>query len=1349
MRVACPPVRRALSCTLGPPTPSQRRGSRGATTPHPYARGVADYISRALVADALSEWREQLRALAKASPLRDVGGGDIAVVDLTAAHPSGLAQLFAGRPTLVSALIRDQEAQPLALRRARAACEDAESVRLNTGIATGALVVGTALWSEGGATREVPILLRHVTLEPSRETDTQVTLHSAVTLNPILATEMRARAPESTVAELAEAVALAEEFDPRPVWNEVRSRSEAFGPDFEVREALILGSFDDPEQRLVDDVDECDHLVASSLLLASVAGDHTAREELTGPLPAVPMGDRDPFAERGLGDLDDRQFSALDLVATGRSLFVQVPPGGDAVATVVAIAADGAASGKSVAVVTGSVSAAEVIATAMAAAGVGDLCVSATGENWNTRARALLLESMTMASPRFDETALRAEGEELLAARAELRARYEDLHRTWAPWQTSAYEAVQALVRLTSQDRPPTTRVRLGATAVAYVAERGVDVVAAAVARAHAAQIEAERAESERAESERAASERAESDRVEAGESALAAVPPTAEGVAPRERRWWEGIVLDEARGAVVDEAFASFVAALLPHMRADAAEAAAEVGVDPAPSFSEWSDQLEVFYELRDTLDTFSPAVFQGSISDLIAATAPAGAPSGMHLTKRERRARVRRAEELMRPAREASLLHAQLVLAQRRLARWRAHSSQGGWPRVPDRADGYRERLADAHAAWSTVAPVIETKLGRGGLEYLPWDDLQRALAEASGADAAPIEAEHVREAHTHLDGADLGALLRDLAERDVAAADAAAEMEFAWWASAFDAIIAAQPSLADFGALGAAVDEYLERDRGFSRGRVRPLMRAVAERRRGAIARDQDAARDVFASLVEGGDGPIAALWGRFPAVASSLRPVSIFSAEQTSQVAPAARVLDTVVFSGVESLSFAQVVPALARASQVIVLADEHSATGTAVAQLRENLPVVRLRARPRPLDARVTAVLADHGYGRELEMLPAPGGGGSLELIEVDARGPSHPAPSTRAEVAAAIGVIAARSPEESVLVVCGSGEHADAVALAVAADPRTRHREIPVVALGEAAGLEADVVVLSTGFAPGADGSPAAGLGVLAGPAGASAMRQAIVAALRDVAVVTALSLSELADAAAEAPKGHGLDVLADLIAVAGAGPLEPAEQGARDWLLADIAARLRAEGLAVGVRYGVGGDVIPLVVGEGPAFTVAVVTDDALPAQGTSLRDQVRWQRSRLESLGWIVAPLWTLDAFVDPAAATAAILRVVGRTPRASVPDPEPEPFLVPDPESEHLLDPDPEPLPGFEQDPLPGLEQEPLPGFEQDPLPGFDREPILPRRSADDGDLGWGGSESRTSREEELRREVPPHW
>ena len=1300
-----------------------RRGSRGGTPRRPYAGGVADYISRALVADALMEWREQLRALATASPLRDVSGGAAPIVDLTGAHPSGLAQLFAGRPTLVTAMIRDQAAQPLALQRARAACDDAEAVRLNTGVATGALVVGTAAWTDEGYSREIPILLRRVTFEPARGADTQVTLHDQVTLNPILATELRARVPDSPIESLVEALRVAPDFDPRPVWNEIRARADEFGEDFEVKESLLLGSFDDPEQRLVDDVDECDHLIASSLLLASVAGDHTAREELTGPLPAVPMGDRDPFAERGLGDLDDRQFSALDLVATGRSLFVQVPPGADALSTAVAMAADGAASRRAVAIVAGTGPGAASVASALDAAGVGDLYISATGDGWNAEARRRLLDSMTMSSPKFDELALRLEGEDLLVARSELRSRYEDLHRVWAPWQTSAYDAVQAIVRLTSRGNPPQTRVRLGAKAVDYIVQRGVDVVAAAVGRAHAAQM---------------------SDA--ADEAALDAVPVADENLAPRERRWWEGVVLDETKGVVVEQALSSFLTRHLPRLREEAVEAAHEVGVDLAPSFAEWADQLEVFAELRDTLDTFSPAIFQGAIPDLVAATAPEGSPSNAHLTKRERKARIRRAEELLRPAREASQVHEHLVLAQHRLARWRSHCSEGGWPRVPDRTDGYRERFAEALTAWGTVAPILEVVLGRGGLEYVPWDDMERILLAVTGVEPPAPEAAHVREAQTHLDGADLDALLADLKERGVSEEDAAAEMEFSWWASAFDAIIAAQPSLAEFGALGAAVDAFLERDRAFAGRRVRPLMRAVAERRRSAIARYQDDARDVFAGLVEGGDGPVSELWAGHPALVSSLRPVSVFAAEQTSQIVPAERVLDAVILVGIESLSFAQVVPALARATQVIVIADEHAATGSAVAQLRENLPAVRLRARPKPLDARVTAVLADHGYGGEAEMLPAPRGGGSLRLVRVDARGAHDPTPSTRAEVAAVVAEVSRLPESDEALVVCGSPGHSEAVGTALGADPLTRNRDVRVVALGEAAGLGADVVLLSLGYAPGADGSPPTSLGVVSGALGASAVRQAIVASRRDVAVISALDVGEIGAAAEGAPSGHGLDMLADLVAVADAGPLLPSEHGASDWLMADIAERLRAEGLEVRVRYGIGGDAIPLVVGTPGSLSVAVVTDDALPSQGTSLRDQVRWQRARLEALGWTVVPLWTLDAFIDPAAATAEILRALGR-PRHS-PDPEPEYGDEPEPYD----GPEPEPEGGGASEPdEPESDEEREPAGEPDAptrLDHEDMEPLIPRRALDDSDVGWsdgGGS----SRDDEMRRDVPPHW
>ncbi|RAE31079.1 hypothetical protein DN540_41115, partial [Burkholderia multivorans] len=58
---------------------------------------------------AFAEWKEQAAHLGGRDTMlhfRDSRDGSI---DLSGAHPSGLAQLLAGRPTRLSSLIRDHE----------------------------------------------------------------------------------------------------------------------------------------------------------------------------------------------------------------------------------------------------------------------------------------------------------------------------------------------------------------------------------------------------------------------------------------------------------------------------------------------------------------------------------------------------------------------------------------------------------------------------------------------------------------------------------------------------------------------------------------------------------------------------------------------------------------------------------------------------------------------------------------------------------------------------------------------------------------------------------------------------------------------------------------------------------------------------------------------------------------------------------------------------------------------------------------------------------------------------------------------------------------------------------------
>jgi hypothetical protein len=185
---------------------------------------VVDYIGRALVAEALQEWRDQLQASATVSALRDLTYSRAHLIDLAGAHPGGLAPFFANRPTLLSSLIRDDEARVAAEHRAKVIREAANAVRTATGVWTAALVVGTVVWDEDGHEREMPLVMRPVMWDDARGADAFVTMLDAVYLNPVFVSLLRERVPDKAdaVVALVPDRAGGSTFDPRPVWNAVR-----------------------------------------------------------------------------------------------------------------------------------------------------------------------------------------------------------------------------------------------------------------------------------------------------------------------------------------------------------------------------------------------------------------------------------------------------------------------------------------------------------------------------------------------------------------------------------------------------------------------------------------------------------------------------------------------------------------------------------------------------------------------------------------------------------------------------------------------------------------------------------------------------------------------------------------------------------------------------------------------------------------------------------------------------------------------------------------------------------------------------------------------------------------------
>ncbi|ERH20996.1 hypothetical protein HMPREF1979_03255, partial [Actinomyces johnsonii F0542] len=107
----------------------------------------ADVERRERIDMALSDWRSQLVDLGGVASLDDITLLD-GVVDLTAAHPSGLAQLYAGRPTHLSSIVRERNALGEARQSLREVSARTDILARQFGVAPVYLAIGVATWNE-------------------------------------------------------------------------------------------------------------------------------------------------------------------------------------------------------------------------------------------------------------------------------------------------------------------------------------------------------------------------------------------------------------------------------------------------------------------------------------------------------------------------------------------------------------------------------------------------------------------------------------------------------------------------------------------------------------------------------------------------------------------------------------------------------------------------------------------------------------------------------------------------------------------------------------------------------------------------------------------------------------------------------------------------------------------------------------------------------------------------------------------------------------------------------------------------------------------------------------------------
>ena len=1163
-------------------------------------------------------------------------------IDINKAHPGSLPQFLTGRATLLSNLYRDE----VALRTARLAAEriTAKNVELRTarGLETVSLAVGMAGWRIGGLVCTAPVLLRPLAIR-RHHTDFELKLHGSFSVNPelvrALGTHFGIHLDGAALAALAHDGSV---FKPQPVIDHLRALTTHI-PTFTVTPRLVVSTFADVGSGMGRDTENLDTLVLNAL-----AGHPEDRERLA-VRPALPIvtspDDRTPAADTLLLDADAEQEAVLARIAAGHSLAVHTLPGTGGTQTVINAIGALVQSGKRVLVVSARRSTLDGVRHRLAGIGLAGLAVTPR------QTRRDLIRAIGR-----NEKAAAPSVSDIDAALVRLRAVLRDYRTALTVQHPSlgvcALDVVRRLTELATRSPAPSTSARF-------------DV----------ATLEALR-----------------DGRSQAAQKLVSAARLGEFRFGPDDSPWY-GVTFETTDAARSAHALAGKLSGQdVPSLLERGYELIAQTRMRPFRTIDELGEYLRLLQGIRETLDRFSPTVFERPLVELIQAHARGNDGPAMSSVNRRRLRRL--AREYVRPGVHIGDMHEALVRVQQQRADWQRLVEVGVMPEVP-------VGVADVHVAWQHVHArlgELDEILGRRQSERLaslPVAHLLRTLA-ALGAESAYFDNLVERAAlRGELSRIGLEPLLMELSVRHVPEAQVAAELEFAWWQSVLEHLLRTDRAL-----LGAntAVLDRLERDfrlvdeaHAAASGSV--LAAQLATQWKVALVDYADEADALKQALTNGVSEP-AQLLRVAPTLLRTLAPVWLASPYEVPDI-PDTAPFDVVIVADAAALCLAEAAPALRRARQVVLFGDPVTqkptpfavGAGTAAEtdefeepfddtsvfeRLAEIIDVVTLTRSYRAGGEDLAELVNDAFYGGEIVSLPWAGsylGHGSLSVDYVEG-GTGTPDPisgaveSPDAEVARVVTLVtehAVNRGGESLMVVTASARHAERIRASVDAAfagrsdvgefvSRDTAEPFAVLTLEESVAESRDRVIFSLGYGLTKHGRVLSDFGDLSTPDGERLLTVGMTRARRSMVIVSSIRPTAFEDGRLE----HGAATLMSILSGVAARARESHLEDLADPLTLALVRELRRMGVEVEAGYR---GLLPLVARhEGKA----IVVESDPETRNESLRESLRLRPQILRRLGWHYLRVHAFDLYSDPAAVAervAALLGIEGhRTDAAS---------------------------------------------------------------------------------------------
>jgi hypothetical protein len=1062
-------------------------------------------LSRAdRVGGALDRWAQQIDGAASApSFLIHMRSGDH-VLDLTHSHPSGLAQLLAGRgPTRLSSLVREVGALADARAQARAIREIAERQAEEVGLTTCHLGIGEASWmpEDGDRPYEVPVLVRPLTLRlrGSAREDVDLDLDATVDINPVLLRALR----EAGIAVDARALLATTDgpygFDPNPVIDAFRELGQPL-PGFRVSHALVVGNLMDAAGPLVEDLVTDRPGWVDSTLVAALAGDPGAREELE---PSVLPEPEEVDEATMVTAMEPDRRRALEEVLSGSHLALTTPPGTDPLDLVVDLATELAARGKGVLVVSQRRGNLAALAHLAEQRGLGDLVFDLSPDpSLQRNASSALLQSLRRAGS-FHAPVSTAEPDELAEARRILGGHVEAMHRVQQPWDASAHDALSALAALTRLRPSPRTEVRLSAEVARTMVGQARE--------AHARTLQ---------------------------EAAEAGVLSTG----PEQTAWYGASISSDTQATQALRLVDLMREEQLPSLQRTVQAVGPGIGLDEARTLEDLAARLQLLDRVRHILEVFRPSVFGADVEDMIAATADKEwrERHGVALGWGARRRLRKQATAQLRTGASALDLHSSLQDVRTLRDQWRAAGGTRSTPSVPSTFRKDTELLTKAQRTADELAVLLEGTATGGHLARTDLDELA-AQMDALSRDQADLEdlPQRTRLLRSlEVDG--LGDLVEDLRVRRVREKDVAAELDLAWWQSVLELIAQAEPTISQYdgGSLSQVAERFRKLDAEYvdrASYRVRGVCDDVLVSKMMAFP---DTSRAAIAELARSSTVSVRDLAAKYEDILFQARPLWLASPYLVPQVVPRGEHFDVVIVADGGRLPTAAALPAIARARQTVVIGDpldNSEQTGpTILDDALTVLPHLPVRRDPRPAGSVLRAFAQRRSFVGEVLSVPSPASPEPDRLVVVDGRGPvmaeTDTVESTEAELRRVTDLViehARTRPERSLAVFTLTPEHArklmERIMATVSVVPglreffdASREEFFTVLPSAHASSVVRDDVIVSLGFGRTPHGRLLHRFGPLGGPSGRKALATVISRARGRTTVVSAFDLEDM-----------------------------------------------------------------------------------------------------------------------------------------------------------------------------------------------------------------------------------------